>query len=369
MSSTKSRVFASSSCQRCRACRPGVPRSSTWSTRSSMGRAQRQSPPCSAARRRGCRMRNSSGSPSLFAMPWRNPDDPGFSKIVVRTSFLAAAGLLASRMLRTRSAALRHATLAMTLAAAIAVVPLAMVLPRWNPLPLPVEGPRRADPIRLTLPAPAAPTATARQLDRPEGPHSASAVSIVGLVWTSGVAVFGLMLLAGLQRVRRLDTAAECVRSAEWTVLVDTIAHEYRLRRAVTISLSESPDLLATWRLVHPRVLLPSQAGNGASNVARSCFGTSSRTSSAVTGLCRLGAEVVRTLFWFNPLFWAICAQLRRESEQACDDLVLAGGIPHIGTRASCSNWHESAAHTGSPHKRSPVWHTLQHSRGDLPPC
>ena len=57
-------------------------------------------------------------------------------EIVVRTSFLVAAGLLASRMLRTRSAALRHATLAMTLAAAMAVVPLAMVLPRWNPLPL-----------------------------------------------------------------------------------------------------------------------------------------------------------------------------------------------------------------------------------------
>jgi TonB family protein len=42
----------------------------------------------------------------------------------------------------------------------------------------------------------------------------------------------------------------------------------------------------------------------------------------------QLGAEVVRTLFWFNPLFWVICTQLRRESEQACDDLVLAGGVP-----------------------------------------
>ena len=118
------------------------------------------------------------------------------------------------------------------------------------------------------------------------------------------------------------------MRSAEWTVLVDTIAHEYRLRRPVTLSLSESPDLLATWGLVHPRVLLPSHAREWSIErrevVLRHELAHIKRGDWAV----QLGAEVVRTLFWFNPLFWAICAQLRRESEQACDDLVLAGGIP-----------------------------------------
>ena len=64
--------------------------------------------------------------------------------IVARTSFIGLVGLLSSRLLRNRSAALRHVTLAMTLVAAVAVVPLTMVLPRWNPLPLQVEVPRRS---------------------------------------------------------------------------------------------------------------------------------------------------------------------------------------------------------------------------------
>jgi TonB family protein len=38
-------------------------------------------------------------------------------------------------------------------------------------------------------------------------------------------------------------------------------------------------------------------------------------------------AEVVRALYWFNPLVWIACARLRQDSEQACDDVVLAAGV------------------------------------------
>ena len=35
----------------------------------------------------------------------------------------------------------------------------------------------------------------------------------------------------------------------------------------------------------------------------------------------------VRALWWFQPLCWIAAAGLRRYSEEACDDLVLASGI------------------------------------------
>ena len=73
--------------------------------------------------------------------------------IVARTSFhRLLVGCSRARSSRNRSAALRHVTLAMTLVAAVAVVPLTMVLPRWNPLPLHVEVPRHPDPSRLISP-------------------------------------------------------------------------------------------------------------------------------------------------------------------------------------------------------------------------
>ena len=41
----------------------------------------------------------------------------------------------------------------------------------------------------------------------------------------------------------------------------------------------------------------------------------------------QLGAEVLRMLFWFNPLMWIATRCLRRDSELACDDTVLGLGV------------------------------------------
>jgi TonB family protein len=43
--------------------------------------------------------------------------------------------------------------------------------------------------------------------------------------------------------------------------------------------------------------------------------------------MIQLLAEVARAINWFNPLFWLASARLRRESEYACDDIVLDLGI------------------------------------------
>jgi TonB family protein len=41
-----------------------------------------------------------------------------------------------------------------------------------------------------------------------------------------------------------------------------------------------------------------------------------------------MATDVVRAIFWYNPLFWLACARLRRESEAACDNAVLEAGVP-----------------------------------------
>ena len=41
----------------------------------------------------------------------------------------------------------------------------------------------------------------------------------------------------------------------------------------------------------------------------------------------QLAAQLVRSIYWFNPILWMACARLRLESEQACDDRVLNLGV------------------------------------------
>jgi TonB family protein len=43
--------------------------------------------------------------------------------------------------------------------------------------------------------------------------------------------------------------------------------------------------------------------------------------------LIQLGAQVVCSIYWFNPLFWMAANRLYRESELACDDAVLRLGV------------------------------------------
>jgi TonB family protein len=249
-------------------------------------------------------------------------------ELVARTSFIGAVGLLSSALLRNRSAAVRHTTLTMTLAAAVAVLPLTIVLPPWNPLPDRVEVSRGRESTPLVVPEPGASAAPAARLQLAGRPAGPAAEAIIGVIWAAGVAAFGVMLIAGIRRVLRIETNAERVRSTDWTCLVDTISGEYRLRRPVTLSFVQAPDLLATWGVLRPRVLLPAHAREWSMQRREMVLRHELAHIRRGDWVVQLGAELVRTLFWFNPLFWTICTRLRREGEQACDDLVLGAGVP-----------------------------------------
>jgi len=240
---------------------------------------------------------------------------------VLRTSAILAAGLIAHGLLGRRSAALRHFVLAGAILLSAAVVPLSLALPSWD-IRLPALSARPTSVSSVM-------TMAARTAG--EAPPASSAVdldTIIVIVWACGFALTALLLLVEGWRLVRISARAEQIHSAEWVSAARQIALSYDVRRHVALLQTSAPDLLATWGLFKPRVLLPAHVSNWSSDRIRIVLAHELAHVRRNDWFIQIAAEAVRTIFWFNPLIWLACTRLRRESEQACDDVVLGERIP-----------------------------------------
>jgi TonB family protein len=242
--------------------------------------------------------------------------------LAVRSSVILAVGLLLGALLRNRAAALRHCVLAGAVAAAAAVVPLSLALPSWK-VPLPSL---RQAPAASPLPIVTVAIAPAARSTPPVAPASTGLSPVAG-VWLTGFLLAAAMLLTGIARLTRIAARAERVRNGRWTRMTKSVSEAYGLSRPVVILQTDTPDLLATWGFLRPRVLLPAHASQWSDDRVHVVLCHELAHIRRHDWLVQIGAEAVRTILWFNPLIWIACTRLRRESEQACDDAVLGKGI------------------------------------------
>jgi TonB family protein len=242
--------------------------------------------------------------------------------VVLRSSAILAVGLVAHVLLSRRSAALRHFVLAATIFMSAAIGPLSLTVPSWD-IRLPAWSHEQAEVSSVIT---VAATRSAAQAPSSSTGPDVARLAIAG--WTAGFVMTALLLLVEGWRLARISARAGRVRRTAWVSLAQQIAQSYDISRRVALLQTETPDLLATWGLFKPRILLPCQARDWSHERMRVVFSHELAHIRRHDWFIQIAAEAVRTLFWFNPLIWIACARLRRDSEQACDDLVLAVRIP-----------------------------------------
>jgi len=254
----------------------------------------------------------------------------------IRSTVVTAAGLLLFVCWRRRSAALRHRVLAATLLGAGSVAPAGLLLPALT-FPMPFS-------ISASSPAPVASVLTSSPAIS-EG-HSARAVTAAparhretasgaadrwrrGLlvVWLAGVLVAGGRLIAGLIRLSGIARRAERIDTGPLARTAGHVAAAYGLARQVTLLRSRRGELLATWGLRRPRVLLPWHAGGWSAARVHVVLCHELAHVRRYDWAIQIASDVVSIVYWFNPLVWLASRLLRRESERACDDEVLARGV------------------------------------------
>jgi TonB family protein len=305
-------------------------------------------------------------------------------EIIVKTSVVVAAALAACRGLRGSPAALRHWILAGAIAGAAAVPVLRATLPAWPlrfeqarivyaPTLRPSALSRSPAEVSAEVPPPAAQT-----FDAPPRSNSVNVADVLIATWLAGAACGLLLLAAGFTRLKRLGGRAQAIDEGPWRTICDELTAREGLRR-VRLLQSDRPALLVTWGARTPRILLPAGAAGWTPDRIRLVLAHELAHAARGDWAVQTVAEVLRAVYWFNPLFWLASRHLRRESELACDDAVIAAGVepPEYASelvaiarelRAERHAWVPAAAIVGPSHFERRITAMLNAHLNRVPP-
>jgi TonB family protein len=243
---------------------------------------------------------------------------------VVRTSIVLLAGFALTGLAGRRSAALRHAVLALTLLGAGAVVPASLLLPSWS-VTLPAMT--RESSARVTVTPGHAVVADSDVAAPLRAPASGVARPLAAAIWAAGGSLAVVMLLGGLLRLRQIAARGTPLTDARWIATLESVMTSYGVRRRVALIEGTAPFGVATWGLRPARILLPPGAGSWSDARMRTVLSHELAHVARADWAIQIASQLVVAVLWFHPLAWLACRQLRRESERACDDVVLGQGI------------------------------------------
>jgi beta-lactamase regulating signal transducer with metallopeptidase domain len=230
----------------------------------------------------------------------------------MKVSLIVFVALISMGLLRKHSAALRHWVLATAILCAGLTPLLGTIVPAWH-VPLP----------KMTKTVTEAAVSTEEQFSmaaQPSARESAlagTAANLLPAVWLAGTAISLGVLLAGLGRLAWLASRAHRVSGGKWAAALGR----------VQLLHSDHPTLMVTWGIARPKIIVPSAARDWSDDRLRIVLWHELAHIQRGDWLLQMIAELLRAVYWFNPLLWIACRRLRLESERACDDAVLSCGV------------------------------------------
>jgi beta-lactamase regulating signal transducer with metallopeptidase domain len=263
-------------------------------------------------------------------------------KATIVLGVAAFAHILVARRL---SAAMRHVAWA-TILSGLVLLPIAMgILPTWT------VAVKRAPVWQSTAPAielaaaPTPPSTPATSLDTPAGQTRSKPLPVTpprtASVWTRGTVTAALVLvylsgvlflLARLARERfviaRLVRTSRPDTSPDWQRLLEDSRHMLGMTRRVRLLRSALPVSPMTWGIRTPTILIPDVADGWSEERRRAVMLHELAHVARWDCLTQVVAVVARTVYWMHPGVWWAARRLGVERELACDDRVLAAGIP-----------------------------------------
>lgn len=157
-------------------------------------------------------------------------------------------------------------------------------------------------------------------------PSAATVLTILFLLWGAGAAGLLVHLALGIRRVRHHALHAEPAQEERWAELSRELSARLGLTRPVRFLFTDEVPVAVTAGFFRPILLLPQAARRWSPELRRVVVLHELAHVRRGDWLLLVLAQVAAAIYWFHPLVWLGVRQLRRDSEQAADDLVLSSG-------------------------------------------
>jgi TonB family protein len=243
------------------------------------------------------------------------------------TMVLACATLIAS-LLRRGSSALRHHVWSAAILAALLLPGLIVCLPAWHSAALSTAAAAIA-PLQSQV-FNAAPSETPSLTVNAIQASTLFSKLALGLLvlWLLGSFFLLARLLVGFARLIRLCAHSKPLFEDVWMRAVLNLSARFKISRPVRLLECRSPLVTPlTCGILRPLILLPAGAAQWPAERRRIVLSHELAHIARYDWFLQICAELARALYWFHPLAWLAAAQLRHESERACDDAVLLSGV------------------------------------------
>ncbi|MBI2826246.1 MAG: carboxypeptidase regulatory-like domain-containing protein [Planctomycetia bacterium] len=153
---------------------------------------------------------------------------------------------------------------------------------------------------------------------------------VLVVVWGIGVTAQFVWLLRGIQRAARLTRSAVPLNDHRITQIQSELVERFALVRSARLLTSPKAPTPVVMGALRPRVLLPVSAIDWADAKIRLVLAHELAHVERRDIFWQLTARAATALYWFHPLAWLALWRMREERERACDDRVLAIGVPAI---------------------------------------
>jgi TonB family protein len=244
---------------------------------------------------------------------------------MIKSSFVLTVALCLTWLLRRRAASERHAICAAAIISAAVLPIFTWLLPSWESNFL--QRMAAALPSISAANSPQDSSATIDVSFHAAAIERAGAAHLWSVVWLCGSAAAFAIFGAGLIQQRWLTRRTVSSSDAPLSKVVADVASELGCRRTIYVRRSSEKLMPMTWGVLRPQILLPDDANDWPRERTQVVIAHELAHVKRLDRLFHAVAQIACAVYWFNPLFWMARNRLYRESEHACDDVVLNLGI------------------------------------------